>query len=366
MSNSAAAESRFLYIDGLRGVAALTVAVGHLLAAAEAQHPGILGWLAEAGEYGRYGVQIFFVLSGFVIAHSVVGGTYSSGYLGRFAARRFIRLDIPYWCVIALEVFLLWISGMVLAHYARELPSAAQIAANAFYVQVYLGFPHILPIFWTLCYEVQFYIAFVAGLVALSKPFPNNLKGSRAQFLGIAALAITFTASLALYVNLVTSPHPGLFVDRWFQFALGVITYQCYRGRWHLSAAVLANAACIAAAILLANDSYRVESLLTTAGTSTAILASRSQPLWRGALTGAALLFLGRISYSLYLLHPAIGWRATVFVRELLGASYSTTTAFFAFSVGVAASIISAWVMFWIIESPSMKLARRIDLPKAK
>ena len=74
--------------------------------------------------------------------------------------------------------------------------------------------------------------------------------------------------------------------------------------------------------------------------------------------------FLGRISYSLYLLHLVVGWRATVLVRELIGPSYSTGHAYAAFAIGLTASIVAAWIMYVVIERPAISLARQIRLPQ--
>ena len=60
-----------------------------------------------------------------------------------------------------MELVLLAVSGMIMAQYERDMPSLPQIAANMFYMQQYLGYEHISPIFSTLCYEVQFYVVFV-------------------------------------------------------------------------------------------------------------------------------------------------------------------------------------------------------------
>src|SRR4030095_167086 len=96
---------RFRTIDGLRGLAALTVVIFHL--------HGQVAWtardwlprgLAAVMERSFAGVDVFFVISGFVIAYSVREGSYTWNYLTRFAARRAIRLDPPYWFAIFLEV----------------------------------------------------------------------------------------------------------------------------------------------------------------------------------------------------------------------------------------------------------------------
>jgi peptidoglycan/LPS O-acetylase OafA/YrhL len=358
---------RFEYIDGLRGLASIMVAIGHIAYAAAVKHPGIFGpGIDQLADFGRYGVQIFFVLSGFVIAHSVASGSYSFGYFGRFAARRFVRLDLPYWSVLALEVLLLWVSGMVMLEYARDLPSLAQLFSHAVYLQEFLGYGHILPVFWTLCYEVQFYLAFVLSLVLLAKLRDAGVSTSAARTVAGVTLALSFIGSLAIYLGQMPMPHQALFVDRWFQFAFGVITYQYYRqqcsGNWVVAAA----AACVIGATLFGADAYRVTSTLLTAATGLAILASLRFSWWNALLIGPAMQFLGRISYSLYLLHLCIGWRATVLVRELFGSAYSTAAAYFAFAVGMAASIVAAWAMHALIETPSINVARKIRLPQRR
>ncbi|WP_116813266.1 acyltransferase family protein [Steroidobacter cummioxidans] len=358
--------ARFEFIDGLRGVAAIMVAIGHLAHAAADRHPGILGPGIEAiASLGRYGVQIFFVLSGFVIAHSVTGGEYSFKYFGRFAARRFVRLDLPYWSVIALEMALLWLSGQLLAQYSRELPSFGAIAANAFYLQNFLGYPHILPVFWTLCYEVQFYLVLVLSLVLLARLRNAGVSAATTRLIATAALSIGFLWSVCLFVGLLPPAHPALFFDRWFQFALGVIIYLYYRGHCGIEVLIVSVMLCLGAAVLFGADAYRVTALLVTVATAVGIVCSLHFPR-RGLLEGASMQFLGRISYSLYLLHLAIGWRATVLVRELIGSHYSTAWAYFAFAVGMAASIVAAWIANVLIEQPAIRLARTIDLPKRR
>lgn len=367
MSGTASAAGRFEYIDGLRGIAAMMVAVAHLAGASENKHPGILGaGVMELADFGRYGVQIFFVLSGFVIAHSVAAGAYSFSYLGRFVARRFVRLDLPYWSIIALEVLLLWLSGLVAAQFVRDLPSIPQILANAFYLQQFLGYQHIVPVFWTLCYEVQFYLVFVTSLVLLTKLREAGLAGSTTRRIGAVALALSFCWSLSIYLGLLPSPHQALFIDRWFQFGLGVITYAYYRGQCGWLPIVAALTLCGVGGIVFGYDHYRTTSTLVTIGTSVAILSSLRLNWWKSLLTGPTMQFLGRISYSLYLLHSLIGWRATVATRELLGAHYSTLTAYFAFFVGVAVSIIGSWIMYVIVERPAINIARHVRLPQRK
>jgi peptidoglycan/LPS O-acetylase OafA/YrhL len=359
------AAPRFEYIDGLRGLASIMVAIGHLAGAAEAQHPGILGpGVMHLASFGRYGVQIFFVLSGFVIAHSVITGAYSFGYFGRFVGRRFVRLDVPYWSVIALELVLLAVSGMLMAQYSRDLPSLPQIVANMFYLQQYLGYDHIVPVFWTLCYEVQFYLVYVLSLVLLAKLQNAGASSQTVRRIATFALAVSFCWSLAMYLGLMVNPHRGLFVDRWYQFAFGVVTYLYFRGHVGWLPVASGAALCVICGLAFSVDGYRLTSTLLTAATGIAILASLRYSWWNSLMIGPGMQFLGRVSYSLYLLHSSIGWRATVVTRELFGNSYSTAAAYVAFAVGLGASIFASYIMYLLIERPAINLARKIRLPQ--
>jgi hypothetical protein len=356
---------RFEYIDGLRGLASVMVAIAHLAHAAADKHPGIFGArVEELADLGRYGVQIFFVLSGFVIAHSVMSGAHSFTYLGRFAGRRFVRLDLPYWSVIAFELFLLWLSGKVMVEYMHDLPPLGEILSHAVYLQEFLGYQHILPVFWTLCYEVQFYLVFVLSLVLLEKMRGAGLSDKAARNGATVALAASFCVSLAIYLGRLPFAHQALFVDRWFQFAFGVTTYLYCRGTCDRRWIVAAVAACVVGGILFGVNAYRIGSTLLTAATGLAILASLRVRWWNALLIGPTMQFLGRISYSLYLLHLVVGWRSVVVIRELLGTSYSTIYAYLAFAVGMAVSIAAASVMYILIERPSIALARKIRLPQ--
>ena len=91
-----AAGERFVFVDALRGLAALWVLFFHMfegphLSHLEAVLPGLVMRPIHAGYLG---VTVFFVLSGFVIAHSVAGQRVDASYAGWFVLRRSVRLDV--------------------------------------------------------------------------------------------------------------------------------------------------------------------------------------------------------------------------------------------------------------------------------
>ena len=89
-------KQRFLFVDGLRAIAALAVVLFHFLGAV---HETAVDWIWPVFDnllsYGHLGVDIFFVLSGFVLPFSIrnTGQTLGFLFLFRFGVRRSIRLD---------------------------------------------------------------------------------------------------------------------------------------------------------------------------------------------------------------------------------------------------------------------------------
>ncbi len=159
-----------MFIDALRGLAALGVACYHIHRYGPLHEPAsqlIPAPLATVFEHGWMGVQVFFVISGFVIAYSVHGVPISPKFLGNFALRRSIRLDPPYWTTI---FFVLGLYGLArilgLGEDLIDPPSWGQFFAHAFYVQDIAGYGNISVGFWSLCVEVQFYLALIVMLGA--------------------------------------------------------------------------------------------------------------------------------------------------------------------------------------------------------
>jgi peptidoglycan/LPS O-acetylase OafA/YrhL len=350
---------RFLFLDGVRGLAAMMVVVFHLH---ENLLPAVHAWfppfLSAGFSSGNLGVDIFFVLSGFVIAHSVSRGERSWRYLGRFALRRSIRLDPPLWATIAVEIILIVVGRRLFPALGTPLPGWPQVIASVTYSQRFLGLPDIVPVFWSLTYEVQFYIVLVGGLVLLHRV------ASR-QSIAKGLFVLMFCYSLGIWLGAIPAPLRGLFIDRWFQFALGIAAWATFMH--HVSKAQFA-AVCLftlCALLVLSPATYRIHStevsVIAAAVMAFVSLTGRLESL----LAGPVIQFLGRISYSLYLIHASIGWRFISLFRKLFGPDLGPAMGVLAFLGGIGLSVLAAWMMYAALEAPSVKLARRIHLPRA-
>jgi len=305
---------------------------------------------------GNLGVDVFFVLSGFVIAHSVSNGERSWRYLGRFGLRRSIRLDPPLWATILGEILLIRISLALFPDLGTQLPNWAQVLANVTYTQGFLGIPDIVPVFWSLTYEVQFYIILVGAIVLLRR-IPGSGRVRPTLFV------VAFFYSLGIWLGVFPSPVRGLFIDRWFQFALGISAWAVFTG--HITkrqfAALVIFTLC--AVLAISPVAYRARS--TEVAVISAVLMAMVSLSGRleTTLNAPVTQFFGRISYSLYLLHAPVGWRFISVVRRKFGPELGPAMGASALIGGVLLSVASAWLLYVVVERPSTRFARNIKLP---
>ena len=208
-TSATSVRTRLTYIDGLRALAAMAVfmvhATGILHVAVASHRSGVADAVVRASGYGPLGVDVFFVISGFVIAYSIRDDPVTLGYAGRFAVRRSLRLDPPYWCAIAVGT--LWIAARHRLGSAGEpLPTVPQVLSHLAYLQGILGQRNIIIVFWTLCLEVQLYLAFITLLLA-SRWVPRRARFDLG-YAGATATLCAFVLSLAWPAGLVGGTPP--------------------------------------------------------------------------------------------------------------------------------------------------------------
>ena len=227
---------RFHFLDALRGVAAVSVVLHHLFFASvmttiyEPVSPELVRFLFRAGANG---VEIFFVLSGFVIAHSLRNNSLSPKDLGRFIVRRQVRLDPPYWAALAIGMIWLWVRNYLPGVERSPLPSPSDIVLNATYLQNIFYLPKegiVLDVAWTLCLEIQFYLLFIAVLWLCHDTRPPQK--SYEEEIGPPPLTkrtiVIMWASGALCLltrHFVVDPHAIYFWTAWHYFVAGVLAY---------------------------------------------------------------------------------------------------------------------------------------------
>jgi peptidoglycan/LPS O-acetylase OafA/YrhL len=351
-------QKRFTFVDALRGIASFSVVLYH---AAEGRHiAGLLSllpsWVAHVLKQGGLGVAVFFVLSGFVIAHSAADSRVTGSFVARFMLRRSIRLDPPYWAAIALAITFAYLSAHFVTGKAQPQFSFAQVAAHIFYLQEILGYPGINTVFWTLCQEVQFYFVYVL-LLALAQNDPAKLMQERATRVIFAAAAlISLLWPLGLFSE---GPYRGSFLPLWHGFLAGAGAYWAWRNP---ATAVY----CIAyIAVLLVAGTARGDSFTIACSlTAIALWAVATRGRLYSAMDWRWLQGLGVISYSLYLTHNPITAATFWLGYKLTGRSPALEVVWWI--ITLAACVAFASVMWWLVERPSINLARRVRLERTR
>jgi peptidoglycan/LPS O-acetylase OafA/YrhL len=338
----------------LRGVAVTAVLFCHFVVPeisdlSGALHEALPAFLVAAMRHGDLGVEIFFVLSGFVIAFSVHRNTITPAFAGRFVLRRALRLDPPYY--IALLVML---SVVAMDHWDglagawRQFGGWPVAGANMFYLHDLLGYPTPLDISWSLCLEIQFYLAFILVCGISGLVFRGGSAGHDHLRLVLVGALVVFSL-----VSWFPEAHRFDFAGTWFRFGLGVITCWVFLGRaaagWlYLLLVVILGAA------LWCGDPRGVAAVVTAGAIH---LGGRQKKLgtW---LSGRVVQFLGRISYSMYLLHLFAG----IFLVNLLWKFLPQTPvcAVLLIPVGVAGALAGSWVFYLLLERPSMAVSQRV------
>jgi len=354
------AKQRFLAIDALRGLAALAVVFFHVQGALDrGPQPWMPVWLAELARGGHFGVNVFFVLSGFVIAYSVRDGLMSPGYFGRFALRRSIRLDPPYWSAIALELVLIFAGLALFPGLGTPTPSLPQVLAHLVYLQDILGYPHLVYSFWTLCYEFQFYLLFV-GLLVLGRQLQARAGLPAVRLAGVLVFGALFAWSVLVHQGVLPNIHRGIALDRWHEFFIGVLAWWVVAGRVRFPVLLVA---WVATAVLARRPDTAIGTTIVVL-VSLLCMRSATVPALNRPFAAGPLRWLGLISYSLYLFHASIGWRVVSLAQQRAGnMTLSPLVGWLAWGLAIAGALAVAVVGWWAIERPSLGWSRRIALP---
>ncbi|HTU24365.1 MAG TPA: acyltransferase [Pirellulales bacterium] len=348
--------TRFCFIDALRGIAALGIVLHHLniygpLRAVLSKAAPTWVWWTD--EWCWAGVQVFFVISGFVIAYSLRAAEITPAVFGNFLLRRSIRLDPSYWTVIGLVLslhFLPAMAGLPSPHDYAITPG--YVLAHLFYLQYLLGYGESFSAgFWTLCIEMQFYLLFCL-LLALAQrltPFRRQDAGSG------WALALVFfpLATSSLWFFNLDHAFENWIVFFFCMFFLGSLAWWTLEGR--TSPTLFWAYVGLTAARLW--WSWGIEVAVALAAALAIYWVGRAGHLtdW---LRWRPLMYLGRISYSLYLIHYSVIHVVVHAGHRLTGDSFEAACVWTA--VALVLSLAAGHALNVLVERPTARLAARL------
>lgn len=296
-------------IDGLRALAVVSVVLFHL----------DFGWAAA----GFVGVDMFFVVSGYLITSIAIADCRAGRFsLSGFWARRARRILAPAAVTVAATCIAAWLLMFGEAKPQAGLQALAGLGsvANLYFWRVtgdYWGAAaEVTPLLhmWSLSVEEQFYLVFPLVVSALIR---------RSAWI-IVAVSVTLTvASFLLYLYLSEIRPSACFYlmpTRAWELGAGVVAALASNGSARIPGArwiALLGAAGVAASLVAPPSWLHAPGILLPAVAGTALmlagLAGTEKGALRTGLSSAVLGHIGRLSYSIYLLH----WPVIVFARYL-------------------------------------------------
>jgi peptidoglycan/LPS O-acetylase OafA/YrhL len=335
-------------IEALRGFAALFVVLIHYIHFLTPE-PGL--WA-----FASTGVNLFFVISGFVFAPYLAGRPLQ---LTAFFIRRLFRMYPLYLCALLVYVALKPAGADAWAHIPSHLFMAHTLQSVA--IASYYN-----AAFWSLPPELEFYL-----LLPLLAPLCRRLglgvlvAGALATHLLLVALADP--AQPGVTARVIATIHvPGLLIE----FLLGALAWRLAARRtspWSRGGLLALAALALALALLMFGLQRPGASLATgraalwlggniglvaAAGYTLLVAALAGAPLFRAPRWQPLCLWAGRLSYGIYLFHNA----APQWLKHLLP-GWSGLPALLAC---LALTLLVAWLAHLLIESPARRLGRRL------
>ncbi|MDB5850010.1 MAG: hypothetical protein JWP29_3762 [Rhodoferax sp.] len=350
----ASGSGRLEWLQAARGGAALLVLMFHLrplIAGAPAIAPSAVLWT-----YGFCGVDIFFVISGFVVARSLQSLAPTAHVGGLFVAKRLLRIFSGYWPALALTVVVtMWLPGN------ENFPPMAKMWDSLFLLSPSL-FDHWLGTAWSLSYELYFY-----GCLAVL--FFAVRWGTFYQRL-VFAMAVLLVVNAACYVvdrEMVETGHQPM--RHWFagfgiEFLAGSCLAELLKHRPVISKKLIPVFAIFGLlGLLMGTSSYHFANVEVLRAGSYGLFGLGvvliALTLDSHALRAPAwLVKLGDSSFSLYLLHPLLigiyGWLQF----RLMPSGPYWVLAFTLSAVPVMLLVCHGWYL--AVERPLHRLAERV------
>jgi peptidoglycan/LPS O-acetylase OafA/YrhL len=332
-------------IDLLKVFASQIIVIHHLLLYTpmspilQVEWPDLLGFIANEG---RYVVQIFLVIGGFLAAQAL----FSLFDKDRAVAvwplfkKRYLRLAKPFWVAIAVAVLLGWLGSKIAVHdEISSLPGFTQLLAHVFLLHDILGVEALSAGIWYVAIDLQLYAVLV--LIAWASQKTGGLK-----FLEPAHALLLLACAMGVASLLMWNRNAEHDEWAWYFFGsygLGVVAYWAQReGKVFFSSLLIA---CVLGIALWIE--WR-ERLLLTGATALLLMNSARVERFVALIAQGPVRWLGDISYSVFLIHYGV----LVFASSVVIALGLTSVAemLLAFVATWVVSVAAGWVLHRVVD----------------
>lgn len=319
-------------IDFLRAFAALSVCMFHYSDTSLVKFNS--STLASGFSWGYLGVEIFFVISGFVIPYSMLGTDHKPTKLGAFFLKRVIRICPSVYVTLALTI--VYLIGTSIIHHNPELSQTItlkRLISNILFIVPFTNETWLNGVLWTLALEFQFYL--IIGLI-FNLLF-TKVKIWRFSLIGLA-LSIPYALPFEQYFKFNTL------------FMMGGVTLLYYNRqierKIYLLLLLLFTGVCI----------YTLSTIVALFGLATALIIAFAK------VNHPTMKFLGNISFSLYLTHILSG-AATEYILSRFYHPTGEIGNILGIILCFGAAIVIAAIYYTLIEKPLTKKIKQILFP---
>ncbi|MDF0718786.1 acyltransferase [Kaistella sp. PBT33-4] len=275
-----------------RGIAALLVVIHHTYISFEYYHDLDIPLLKFIVEIGKYGVDFFFVLSGFIITYTTANYVDNPKYSKKYILNRILRIYVPY-LPVGLGIFIIYMIFPGLSNSDREIS----------WITSFTLLPHgnpALSVAWTLTFEMFFYSVFLLNFL------------SKKLFLGLLPL---WTISIILINIFGINTHYKIFeiVFNWYnlEFILGVMVAYLAKKLTFFKYRYVFGSALLFVFLFTYLKYFHIQffefSLNILFALAASLFVFMGVRFWNFKINSKNIMMLiGNSSYSLYLLHDPI------------------------------------------------------------
>jgi exopolysaccharide production protein ExoZ len=329
-------------MEGLRGLAVFLVFLVHYTSLIEPWNNSASGFPEFIGHVGNLGVDLFFILSGFLIYGTIITKDYFQ--FGDYAKRRIVRIYPTF-----LVVFSIYIALSFVFPNESKIPSESgdaviYIIQNLLLLPGLLDVNPILTVAWSLSYEVFYYLLIPLLALAFSmKKWSSNLR-----------IAVWITVSVVgFYLAYLYGGHVRLLM-----FVAGIILFECYKIK-NIKLKWLGTSSFILALLLYgfrdvlninAIASFMIVFVLFFIFCLSAFTPNSRSSKW---LTYSPLRWLGNMSYSYYLIHGLVLKALFIILPVIMPPSdYGLLMYFVLLAPFFIITMMGSFVLFVVVERP--------------
>lgn len=320
-------------INSLRGLAATAICFYHFVLSTANYVEEI--WVRTLFYYAQYGVPLFFVISGIVLPLAMLNNDYKLKHWSTFMLKRLIRLEPPY--LVSLVFASAYLIFQSYRHTGLVEFSGSNFLLHLGYLIPFVeGQEWMNPIYWSLAVEFQFYLCLSFAFLGLKQPLL-----SRRLLMYLLLFGASFISS------------EKAFLFRWLPLFMTGIVYVLQKYK------IISPKEFVLVVLFSFGLTYYHLDLPNLCVAISTLTVVHFFPNYNPSYSN----WLGKISYSLYLVHLIIGQALVNFLSHTYRFSYQKILVIL---LAYGLSVFAAWLLYKWVELPSKQASSKLKYSSKK